>query len=299
MGLLIDLKGGNNMDIDLHYDYVGFILKNGSLSDKLRLIAASYDVATEIKENTLAELENIINTDGGIPFELVPGNPSSVKETAEVLPLLLSVEKSHPLIDKMMQFLVSRQKNDGGFAETLNLDPYIEDKWGGTRGRDWYPVGKSVTWLTGKALEALCLAGYDDTERISRARNYLISLQYEDGNWPDFEGQETSDPLCTGNILPALRAAGFAYNHKAILDGRAALLQHLKDSIEIGSTCDMVDLTALGKSREPAEEDLMNRGLELIVSSQNTDGGWSMIGSKKSDPELSSILGFVVKTCCR
>jgi hypothetical protein len=286
------------MKAELHYDFEGFILKNGSLSDKLRLIAASYTVAPEIKENVLTELEYIVNTDGGIPFELVKGNPSSVKETAEVLPLLLQIDKSHLLIDKMTKFLISRQKNDGGFAEALNLDPHIEDKFGGTTGRDWYPVGRSITWLTGKALEALCLAGYDDNERLSRARNYLFSLQYEDGHWPTFKGQDTSDPLGTGNILPALQASGLASNHKVLEDGRAALLQHLKESVDIGSISDMVDLAALGKSQEAAEEELMKRGLELIVSTQNNDGGWSMIGSKKSDPELSSILGFVVKTCC-
>lgn len=287
------------MGVDLHFDYVGFILKNGSISDKLRLIAASYPVDTETKKQVLSELARIRNSDGGIPFDLVLGNPSSVKETAEVLPLLLQVEKNHHLIGEMTQFLVSRQKNDGGFAETLNLDPHIEDKWGDTRGRNWYPVGKSVTWLTGKALEALCLAGYDDKERLSRAKNYLVSLQYEDGHWPDFKGQKTSDPLATGNILPALRASGIAHNHKIIEDGRAALLHHLKESVEIESTCDMVDLVSLGKLKEEAEKELVQRGIELIVSTQNSDGGWSMIGSKKSDPELSSILGFVIKTCCR
>jgi hypothetical protein len=108
-----------------------------------------------------------------------------------------------------------------------------------------------------------------------------------------------SDPLGTGNILPALRAAGIENNNKVIEDGRAALLQHLKKSVEIGSTCDMVDLAAIGELNENAEKNLMKKGMDLIVSTQNSDGGWSMIGSKKSDPELSSILGFVVKTCCR
>lgn len=286
------------MKAELHYDFESYILKNGSISDKLRLIAASYTDNSEIRNAVLTELESIINVDGGVPFDLEQGNPSSVKETSEVLPLLLQVDKSHPLIDRMTKFLVSRQKNDGGFAEALNLDPHIEDRWGGTMGRSWYPVGRSVTWLTGKALEALCLAGYTDEERLNRARNYLMSLQYEDGHWPTFKGLDTSDPLGTGNILPALRAAGVAQNHKVLEDGRAALLQHLKESVEIGSISDMVDLVALGKSQEQAEEALMLRGIELIVSSQNSDGGWSMIGSKKSDPELSSILGFVVKTCC-
>ena len=93
----------------------------------------------------------------------------------------------------MATFLVSRQKQDGGFGEALNLDSYIEDKYGITEGREWYPVGKSITWLTGKCLEALVLSNYDDQERIRRARDYLLYSQNEDGHWPDFKDSKESD----------------------------------------------------------------------------------------------------------
>ncbi|MGY5862495.1 MAG: prenyltransferase/squalene oxidase repeat-containing protein [Candidatus Thorarchaeota archaeon] len=284
--------------IELHYNLQEFILNNGSIADKLRLLSAGYEIESRHQEETLDLLGNTLNPDGGVPFNMAPGNPSSVKETAEILPLIYKYKDSHQeLIQRMVGFLVARQKNDGGFAETLNLNDMIEDKWGTTTGREWYPVGKSITWLTGKALDALCLVGYDDEVRLKRARDFLMYSQHEDGHWPDFKGQNISDPLSTGNILPALKAIGVNSNNKVYKDGRAALLQRLKASVENELTCDMVDLHSVGPPGTEKERELIKNGVGLIVSSQNPDGGWRIIGAKKSDPELSSILAFVVSNC--
>ncbi len=281
------------MGINLHYDHRNYLVKNGNIADKLRLASAGNKLSDEELKELMRQVKQIQNKDGGIPFSVQPGNPSSVKETAEILALISNYESQwQDIIDQMVKFLVSRQKNDGGFSETLNLDPYIEDKWGNI-GRDWYPVAKSVTWLTGKALEALCLVGYSDQERLRRARDFLLYNQYEDGNWPDYIGRKESDPLATGNILLGLKAIGVGPDNKVYQDGRAALLQHLKDSVENRSTFDMADLTAVGKPKSDLEKGVIRGGLELIIQSQNEDGGWAPIGSKKSDPELSSILAFV------
>ena len=281
------------MGINLHYDNRSYLLTNGNIADKLRLAFAAKGVSEAQISEFMDEVKRIQNKDGGMPFSVQPGNPSSVKETAEILALISNYKSKWPhIIDEMIEFLVSRQKNDGGFSETLNLDPYIEDKWGEI-GREWYPVAKSVTWLTGKALEALCLVSYENEERLKRARDFLLYNQYEDGNWPDYLGRNESDPLATGNILLGLRAIGINSDNKVYRDGRAALLQHLKEAVESKSTFDMADLTAVGKPESNLEASVIRSGLELIVQSQNEDGGWAPLGFKKSDPELSSILSFV------
>jgi hypothetical protein len=56
----------------------------------------------------------------------------------------------------------------------------------------------------------------------------------------------------------------------------------------------MVDLLSVGPPGTEKERKLIKNAVDLIVSSQNPDGGWRMMGAKKSDPELSSILAFVV-----
>jgi len=275
-------------------------MANGSVVDKLRLVSAGYDIPKQETEKIFSQLAGLLNRDGGMPFNIRQGNPSSVKETSEVLMLLKPFKSAYvSLIDKMARFLVSRQKRDGGFAEALNLDPLIESKYGGTGGRDWYPVGKSVTWLTGKALEALCNVGFEDQSRLKKARDYLMGLQNEDGHWPDFKGYDESDPLGTGNILPALAAIGITSENKIYKDGRAALMQHLKSSLEQKLTNDMVDLAGVPNPESDLERNIIKKGIELVLSSQTGDGGWCQMGMKKSDPELTSLLVYAVMKCSR
>lgn len=286
--------------VSLVHDVKGFIHSNGSVADKLRLVSAGVELDKGVVDDLVKQLESVLNRDGGVPFEIVRKNPSSVKETAEMIPLLVGLSNPpNVLIDRMCHFLISRQKRDGGFAEAGNLRNLIEDRYGKTGDTDWYPVGKSITWLTGKALEALKLAGFKGEERLLRARDFLLYSQYEDGHWPDFKGAKVSDPLGTGNILPALRAVGVGAESEVYNNGRAALFQHLKDSIANRSTYDMVDLSSLDAPTADAERDIFVRGLNLIMETQNSDGGWSDLGSKKSNPELSSLLTQAITKCSR
>ncbi|MHA1135323.1 MAG: prenyltransferase/squalene oxidase repeat-containing protein [Candidatus Thorarchaeota archaeon] len=278
------------MGNELLYDFQNFILTNGNIADKVRLITTGFKIPSDLQGTVMDTLQHLMNSDGGIPFGFKQGAPSSTKETAELLSLISSFSgKYKDIIEKMTTFIVSRQKNDGGFGESLKLDPHIQDEWGGI-GREWYPVGISITWLTGKALEALCLTNFEDTERLRRARDFLLHSQYEDGNWPDFKEQQISDPLGTGNILRGLQAIGVNSDNKVYVDGRAALLHHLNECLEAGSIFDMADLTAIGTPLNEKEKEILTKGIELIVNSQNEDGGWVPTGTKKSDPELSSIL---------
>ncbi len=278
------------MGNELHYDYQSFLLSNGNIADKVRLITADDTISSSIQKEIMTDVKAIQNSDGGIPFSFRRNAPSSVKETAELLILIAKFKDTYKeLVDTTSSFLVSRQKNDGGFGESLLLDPYIEDKWGGI-GRDWYPVGKSVTWLTGKALEALCLVKYSDTDRLKRAKIFLLSSQHEDGHWPDYIGKKVSDPLATGNILTALRAIDVPKDSKVFVDARAALLHHLSSCIESKSIFDLADLTAFGTPESNLEKEVLKNGIQLIIETQNNDGGWIPLGAKKSDPELSSVL---------
>lgn len=283
------------MGNELHHDFQSFLISNGNITDKLRLITTGYKIPSDLKEQVMEDLMSIMNANGGIPFGFKRSIPSSTKETAELLGLISTFQSEYEnTVKKMIGFLVSRQKNDGGFTESLKLDPHIEDKWGGV-GRNWYPVGKSITWLTGKALEALCLVNFEDSERLERARDFLLNTQYEDGNWPDFKDQNISDPLGTGNILTGLDAIGVESDNKVIVDGRAALLQHLSDCIEKSCIFDLADVTAIGKPQTEKEKEIIQNSIELIIATQKEDGGWAPIGSKKSDPELSSTLILVFK----
>ncbi len=285
------------MDARLHHDARTYIMEHGNTSDKVRALAAGIETSEDVRTQILNEIKASMNKDGGISFGYRVGAPGSVKETAEMLTLVASWPSFAEVSKKLTKFLVSRQKKDGGFAEALNLDPYIEDYWGSAGGRDFYPVGKSVTWLTGKGLGALALADGVDEARLRKARDFLIYSQNEDGHWPDYKDQGVSDPLATGNILEGLSLAGVPVEHRVVRDGRAALMQHLKDCIEAKSLFDMADLPAVGKPQSDIETKLVGAGLEFIIESQRDDGGWAPMGAKKSDPRLTSILVLVLKRC--
>ena len=90
---------------NLLYDIQSLVIEKGKISDKMRLISAGFDIPANSVNNILEELRGVLNEDGGVPFDMVRGNPSSVKETSEMLPLLLDFKETHPdLIDKMIDF---------------------------------------------------------------------------------------------------------------------------------------------------------------------------------------------------
>jgi hypothetical protein len=61
----------------------------------------------------------------------------------------------------------------------------------------------------------------------------------------------------------------------------------------------MVDLSAIDTVSSDIEQEVVNKGIELVIKSQNKDGGWTDLGMKKSNPELTSLLVFALKTCCK
>ncbi len=72
------------MESELHYDFQSFLLSNGNIADKARLVAAGNKIPSGIQEGVIADLKTIQNSDGGIPFGFKLGAPSSVKLTSEL-----------------------------------------------------------------------------------------------------------------------------------------------------------------------------------------------------------------------
>ena len=76
------------MGMNLHYDHQNYLLEHGNISDKLRLASAGNDLSSEQMAELMDEVRQVQNRDGGMPFDVQPGNPSSVKETAVFLDLI-------------------------------------------------------------------------------------------------------------------------------------------------------------------------------------------------------------------
>ena len=99
----------NRMNNSLIHDVQTYILEHGTIIDVLRLASAGYDLPAAAIDEALEKLKISQNNDGGIPFDLARGNPSSAKLTAEVLPLLLRFRELYPdLTSQMVSFMISR-----------------------------------------------------------------------------------------------------------------------------------------------------------------------------------------------
>ncbi len=272
-------------------DPVEYVKEHGNLIDKARIIFSLDINDQDFIDEIVGEIEEILNPEGGVPFDFEEENPSCLKDTAELLtPLSKIVPDRRDLIEKMASFIADRQKADGGFAEVKGLDDYIEMKWGAINGRDWYPVGKSITWLTGKAIEALISANYNNEKRIKRGIEFLKKLQHNSGHWPDTADHEEPDPLATGNIINAFKKAGLD-KEEAYIKGRNALIKSIEEAMKKEEFLwDLVDIAYIDKPLNKEEEKIIKKAVKLIIELQNEDGGWKPVWMKQSDPELTALL---------
>ncbi len=102
--------------------------------------------------------------------------------TGAVLPALAACgwDMADPRVRKAVQFVVSRQNEDGGWGEDIASYHRVE-----LRGR-----GPSTPSQTAWALLALLAAGEGEGEAVQRGVAFLVRIQREDGTWdePHFTG---------------------------------------------------------------------------------------------------------------
>jgi squalene-hopene/tetraprenyl-beta-curcumene cyclase len=111
---------------------------------------------------------------------------NTIYGTGCVLPALEAIEEDMraPYIRKAVEWLLSRQNEDGGWGE--RIESYRDPSW---RGR-----GPSTASQTGWALLALIAAGERESKAVRRGVEYLIQTQREDGSW--------DEPYFTGTGFP-------------------------------------------------------------------------------------------------
>jgi prenyltransferase beta subunit len=158
-----------------------------------------------IDKKALKEMKKKIQTcqrnDGGFQLE-AEGALSSVIETAIAADFLLDIGESRKseAITKALKFLLSQQREDGGFAETSSVRH--PDDWD-----DKYIYEKKVSTphITAWVLRALLKAGFSkENPAVKKALQYLANHQKKDGGWSHFKSEKKSCPYLTGLILIAL-----------------------------------------------------------------------------------------------
>ncbi|MBI3485864.1 terpene cyclase/mutase family protein [Candidatus Daviesbacteria bacterium] len=173
-------------------------LLNDDIFGLLALIAGASS-KLEIKQQTLDFIINHQNSDGGFSWSTVsPTNTSDSNDTAAAIQALEEakiISLSNPNLDtaitKSKDYLLTTQKNDGGFG------------YDGSSDSD----GSSTAW----ALMALNILGESSSSAALKAKNWLISNQEGDGGFHYMLGSG-SDTYTSSHALIALDGKGWILN---------------------------------------------------------------------------------------
>jgi squalene-hopene/tetraprenyl-beta-curcumene cyclase len=240
---------------------------------------------------------------GGWAFEYANEFYPDIDDTAMVLLALEHATASDPERQaraerRAIQWLLGMQSSDGGWAafdvdnnwQLLNKVPFADHN---------AMLDPTCPDITGRVLEALCRRGMThDDAAISRAVEYLVAHQKDDGSWYGRWG--VNHVYGTFLALRGLHASSTAAAHPAIEKAARWLRAVQNPDGGWGESCASYDqhgfvaerstpsqtawgllgLDAAGDNGSPAVE----RGIEWLLGHQNSTGDW--------DEELCTGTGF-------
>jgi prenyltransferase beta subunit len=261
----------------------GYIQQNKENLAKLPTVSwygGLYRYLLDTKKADAQQLQGIVErikgyqkNDGGYQVE-TKGTTSSVVETAVVIDLLLDVGGScdSDMVSQAVEFLLTQQREDGGFAENISVKHPIEwdDKY-------IYEKRVSTPHVTAWVLKALLKTGLSkENPAVAKALRYLAVSQKKDGGWSHFKSEVKSSLYLTALIVIALGEFK-EFKHAVDVDTlKNYFISHQKENGSIGDCLDASLLVAeawhsLGVNKENSN---MIRLLKWIIKQQDSDGSF-------------------------
>lgn len=210
--------------------------------------------------------------DGGFPYEMVPGRPSSVTSTATALQWMADLRVlSSSQAERAVAFLLSVQRPEGAWWESPSLvkyDPPPQARPGDATGR-LYATAAAALWVAQ-------LAGRGH-ETVRRAFEFLRSTRQ--GGWPQDEAVRVT-------ALVAALAAMVEGPASELTAAGTEALQRL--SPEVWSADRLVDLLgAFYAAGFDTFDPLLEWGLRHLQDLQREDGGWASEHGPDREVDLS------------
>lgn len=264
----------------LKYDAVSYVLKNGNLFHKLKLLLI-LDTQREERQKLIEQLKSLQNSDGGWSWQLQNGKPSGISQTARTLELLLKggENKGSNIARRAVAFLFQMQKEDGGWSENPELKGIIPQDW------SWVSTEHSG-YQTADAINALIEASYLKDARVAKAVNFLLRTQNDEGGWPSYVSPdypyEGSDVAAMDHIVAALLRFGKPKNSLVLKKAVDALLKHREDWKEpVDGAAVLCVFLMLDY---PLTHEYVGELVAILVETQRPDGGWNWFGDLPSNP---------------
>jgi squalene-hopene/tetraprenyl-beta-curcumene cyclase len=274
------------------------LAESDEAGDRARLEqAVEWLLGKEVKEPGDWQIRNPAAPVGGWYFEYANEFYPDCDDTAQVLsavaklrPLSGDLEKRFAQTsERALSWLVAMQNSDGGWAsfdkdcdkEFLTYVPFADHN---------AMIDPSTTDITARALEALAASGYDLSSRVvRRAVDFIRSKQKPDGTWYGrwgcnyiygtwlalaglrAAGEDLSQPW-------AQRAADWLRSCQNADGGWGELPDSYADASKKGigpSTAAQTAWAILALvSTGDRDSESLGRGVDYLLSSQKSDGGW-------------------------
>lgn len=158
---------------------IKFVEETGTALDKYRL---SYLLGKGRDEEVpLRILRGIQNPDGGFPYKDEKGKASCMQNTSSNLGLLIELElKDSDVCRRAVEYLLRAQGEDGGWDENAEIRQYDPPFW------DAPGDLKTRMWLTADICVHLIKLGYEGSEVVRKAADYLVDNRDADGRFFGF-----------------------------------------------------------------------------------------------------------------
>jgi hypothetical protein len=262
--------------MDLKSDPVSYVVAAGKPYHHLELSLTRAVAGLRSRADLTADVVATQNGDGSWPAGGKTGAPGNVPRTAGIVPLLFRAGAADAA-RKGAAWLAAMQRADGGFCENAALADTLKPEW------EWFSAEHTVTWITGSAIVAFTTVdGYNDA--VIRARDLLLRARNAEGGWP---GQlapafkDRTDLWTIPEVVQGLLAAGVAANHDVFRDLVPALVRH-REGWRDPIANPLPALLALGRRLSSPE---VQEALQLLVATQNDDGGWPYLAGGDSHPD--------------
>lgn len=265
----------------LRRDPILYLMSHAPPLSKLKVFAALGETRRPESIGILSKVKAAQGPDGSW------GKPALVNGTAYVLYVLLETDepKNSKTATNAVKWLLSKQRQDGGWTETVSPPKYVEEI---------VLTDRSCTWITAHAVQALVKAGSKEDVRVKTAVEYLKSSQNADGGWPPWKGGESALSIMD-YIVKALVDYGEATNSSWINAALKYILSKMQQWTSFEASAVLPCLLSAGY--KPAD-DAIKTCLKILAETQNEDGGWTYPGKTRgSDPELTAHVAYWLAKC--
>jgi squalene cyclase len=237
---------------------VSFIEENGTDLEKARARHILYGAKPE--PDAVQPFTDLQNADGGFPFGLARGNPSTLNHTHAALLRLDELGMlDSATADRAFAYILQAQRDDGGWDEDASIAAYGPLPWaspGEFRARI-YLSSQSAFWLA--------VGGYSGRPGFHRALDFLREHQEESGR---FRGFLHSTWIATSVFV----IAGDRYAEVARKGLEALMAEPLSDWVDSQISW---ALQCLGRAGLPKDNPFVEKGLAELARRQRADGRWT------------------------